>query len=142
MGAGESPKITGDIVYPRDMNAMAPIGTILSWAKTISGVPALNDHWLECDGSVISDAESPMDGQTLPNLNSTNRFLRGNSTSGGTGGVLTHTHTGTSDNTDNDPCTSGLSASIIQQHTHSLGTTSTGSSVPLYYDVVWIMRVK
>jgi hypothetical protein len=79
----------GDVLYATDINnsflAVCPIGTILPWAKSITGVPALPANWIECTGATISDAASPMNGQTVPNLNGGNNFLRGNSTSGGTG---------------------------------------------------------
>ena len=88
-----------------------PVGAILAWAKNLTGVPALPAGFAECDGSVISDGDSPMDGQTLPDLNGS-EFLRGNTTSGGTGGGTTgagsaHTHT-----------TSGTSAAG-SAHTHT-----------------------
>jgi hypothetical protein len=46
------------------------------------------DNILECDGSTISDTDSPINGQILPDLNGTGpnggRFLRG----GGTAGIM------------------------------------------------------
>ena len=69
-----------------------PIGSLMAWAKTITGVPALPSGWVQCDGQVLSDADSPLNGQTMPALNAANVFLRGNSTSGTTGGADTHTH--------------------------------------------------
>lgn len=61
---------------------IVPIGGIISWHKNLSGVPALKDNWVECNGQTISDSESPLDGVTLEDLNGDKRFLRGNSTSG------------------------------------------------------------
>lgn len=59
-----------------------PIGSIIAWHKNLTGVPALPGNWLECNGQVVSDAASPMDGQALPNLNGEARFIRGSATSG------------------------------------------------------------
>jgi len=124
------------------IEALAPIGSVIAWCKTLTGVPALADRFVECNGQVLSDAESPLDGETIPNLNGsgggTKRFLRGHTASGGTGGADTHTHdvqlnydgvvveaAGSGFTGDADPVTSDA-----------------GSSLPSYYEVVWVMRVK
>jgi microcystin-dependent protein len=73
----------------------APIGVIIGWDKTLSGVPTLPSEYVQCDGQVLSDAESPLNGTTIPDLNGNNYFLRGNSTSGSTGGAATVTLTAT-----------------------------------------------
>jgi len=75
--------------FDSTIKAIAPIGGIIAWNKTMTSVPALPINWLECDGSTISNALSPMDGENLPDLNGDNRFLRGNSTSESTGGSET-----------------------------------------------------
>ena len=46
-----------------------PIGTVLPWVKNLAGVPALPVGWLECNGQVVADSQSPLDGETLPDLN-------------------------------------------------------------------------
>jgi hypothetical protein len=69
---------TAKIVQGADL----PVGTILSWHKNLAGVPALPSQYMECNGQQITDSASPMSGQWLPNLNGTNRFLRGSSHSG------------------------------------------------------------
>lgn len=69
---------------------IVPIGSIMAWTNHITGTPALPDGWKLCDGTAISDADSPMNGQTVPNLNSatstfgnaSGRYLRGSTTSG------------------------------------------------------------
>ena len=104
---------------------LTPIGAVVPWLKTLTGCPALPAGWVECDGSVLSDAESPFDGETIPDLNGDNRFLRGNSTSGGTGGSSTY-------NTDTEITMNGSGTRIL---------TSTPKAPP-YYDVVWIIRIK
>jgi|GEM_PF-5316400 len=60
---------------------VVPIGTILSWHKDMSGTPALPEGWIECNGQLIIDSESPYDGTYAPNLTD-NRFLQGSITSG------------------------------------------------------------
>ena len=116
---------------------ICPVGAIVAWAKSFTNVPALVDAFLECNGQVISDADSPMNGQTLPNLNnsggsSTNRFVRGATTSGGTGGTESHNHVFSS---THDAASGGTSV-LANQNTQSSGT------LPSYYAVVWIMRIK
>jgi len=80
-------------------------------------------------------------------LNTGNRFLRGNVTSGGTGGSDTHAHSIATP-------TAGPSATVTAQsgvgttagsgtHTHNTNFQSaTFDTKPLYYDVVWIIRIK
>jgi len=131
-----------------------PIGGIIPWAKSMTGVPSLPSNFKECDGSTINDADSPMNGQAVPNLNGENRFLRGNSTSGGTGGSATHTLTVNEipAHTHTIPRASdyGGSGNQFQQagtYQNTLNTGSTGGGAahnnePQYYNVVWIMRIK
>tara|TARA_Y100000310_G_scaffold337170_1_gene423560 strand:+ start:518 stop:1012 length:495 start_codon:yes stop_codon:yes gene_type:complete len=116
---------------------VCPVGAIVAWAKSFTNVPALPDAFLECNGQAISDADSPMNGQTLPNLNNsggsaTNRFLRGGTTSGGTGGSETHNHT----------FTSTFSAAGSGTDVLSNQNTNSTSTLPSYYAVVWVMRIK
>jgi hypothetical protein len=107
----------------------------VAWAKSFSGTPStLPLGWVECDGTVISDSDSPFNGETLPDLNAGNRFLRGSTTSGALSGSDTHTHGKT---TANDITSSSGGA------TTSFGdATISGSNVPSYYAIVWIMRIK
>lgn len=115
---------------------IVPIGGIIAWFKSFTGVPSLAEQdlsalFLECDGSVIADPDSPLDGQTLPNLNAS-KFLRGGTTSGGTGGADTFT------------------IGVAFQSLGGSGTTGmwqgTGETVvdtvPAFVNVVWIMRIK
>ena len=129
---------------------IVPIGAILPWHKSLSGVPNLPAEFLECNGQVVSDAASPLDGQTLPNLNGAedNRFLRGNSTSGGTGGQTYHEHTsqdtfasagGCSFDTNGDGSVqTGL---LDGASVNAVNVTSTDVWPP-YFDVVWLIRIK
>jgi len=126
-----------------------PIGAIVAWDKSLSGVPALPANFVECNGQTLSDAASPLNGQTIRNLNGVNRFLRGNSTSGATGGGATHVHSfsGVTDIEDGDHDVQSPSGSPVSvaafAHTHAFsGTTGSGSSLPPYMDMVWVMRIK
>jgi len=80
-----------------DLDLMPPIGSVLAWVKSFPNTPALPSGWVECNGQVLDDAESVYNGETIPDLNVADRFLRGNATSGGTGGATTinisHFHT-------------------------------------------------
>lgn len=52
-----------------------PIGTIKSWDKTFPSTPALSSSYVECDGSVISDAGSVYNTYRSRNLNGANVVL-------------------------------------------------------------------
>jgi hypothetical protein len=153
----------GGVLYAADQNdtikacGYVPIGAILPWAKTITGVPALlSTSFVECNGQTLSDAGSLLNGQVIPNLNGAaggaalsdgqkyQRFLRGAATSGGSGGAnqanLAHTH---SANLPNNVLSSGAS------YGNNSGTLNTDSQLSAtqsllnpYYEIVWIMRVK
>ena len=76
---------------------MPPVGAVIAWHKNMIGLTAtLPDGWVECNGQVISDSESALDGQIAPNLNGEPSganspgtsgkyamFLRGGTASGG-----------------------------------------------------------
>lgn len=152
-GTIESTELNTSIRY-----GFAPIGTILPWAKTLTGTPALPTGWAECDGSTISDADSPYNGVAVPNLLSANRFLRGNTTSGGTGGSATQTlitanlpsHTHPIPTRTSSGFTGGtgvLQNGSNSQNSSATTTEGTGSGTafsiePQYYDVVYIIRIK
>ncbi len=114
-----------------------PVGAIMAWHKNFSkNLPTLPLNWMECNGQQIKDTSSPLYGLTLPNLNNSlqpagaNRFLRGNITSGATGGTQTHTHT-----TVNQLVQGAAGITMVQG-------LQTANHEPPYMDVVWIMRVK
>jgi len=150
----------------------APIGTIIPWAKNLAGVPSLPDDFVECNGQTLNDTESPLHGQVIPNLNGfdggTQRLLRGATSSGNTGGRETHQHYspfGWNPDSDYIRCTNRWGSSNVGsgstcEHVSVGGTfpyvfkesfqnyplespkTSPTSTLPSYYEVVWIMRVK
>jgi hypothetical protein len=134
--------ITGTTLVEKESRSIGdvPIGGIVSWAKSLAGVPNLAEGWVECDGSVLVDALSPLNGQTIPDLNGDNRFLRGASTSGGTGGSETHDH----DLNDQGRIrmTNGTDEYCpTSADTGAIPTTFT-STLPTYYEIVWIMRIR
>jgi len=149
--------------YFNALSALVPVGTIFPWAKSIAGVPALPTGWMECDGSVVSNGDSPIDGETLPDLNGgTHRMLRGESTSGGTGGADTHNHqwlenaaAGAGDSTFDSAgsgaafATASYAATGVVLDTNASSEsknnsdtyTANESTLPAHYDVVWIIRI-
>lgn len=138
----------------KDLVRNPPIGTLLPWAKSLTGVPTLPVGWMECDGSVVSDSASPMNGTTLPDMNGDNRFVRGNSTSGGTGGESTHVLTVAElashghtfpihyfDGGGNYAAVANLSKRT-DVSTTTAGSNAAHENKPPYYNVVWIIRIK
>ncbi len=119
------------------------IGGVYAWMKNLPGVPALGSEFAECNGQVLSDPGSPLDGITLPDLNNAQRFLRGATTSGGTGGNDAHTHTLQALDGDHGNFISVTDTSddvsVLVPGSYS---TEAGDSLPSYYEVVWVMRVK
>ena len=109
-----------------------PVGYLLFFygAQTLAdGSPIEQpnpDLWALCDGSVINDPDSPLDGQTLPDLRE--RFLKGSSTTGLTGGQATlnlqHSHGGFTGSIDdrgvNEVARPGDTYSSGQLHNHSI----------------------
>jgi len=158
MTEGIFPKVDGEILYGSEVNTMfgmVPVGAILPWAKTLTGVPALSSNFVQCDGQVLSDADSLLDGQTMPDLNVTQSFLRGSSTSGTTGGADTHelttaelaAHThglqiGTSNSAGSIVYKDGSGPVTKTVNTNSSGSGTAHNNLPTYVEVVYIIRVK
>jgi hypothetical protein len=122
-------------------NGICPIGGIIAWAKTLTGVPNLPFGYVQCDGQTLSDSNSLLNGQVITDLNGNNYFLRGNSTSGGTGGASSVTLTGAqtglsvhshniSDPTHNHAYTHGDTLTRLSGATSTggIGTQTTGSN--------------
>lgn len=138
---GELDNAAGDTLTASNLNDMidevvVPIGAVIDWHKSLTGVPAtLPTGWVECNGQVLSDADSPLNGQTIPNLNnsggsSQNYFTRGGTTSGSTGGAITGDFNIGSSQTN---FTSGI----------TVLTSFTANDVqPPWFQMVKIMRVK
>jgi hypothetical protein len=142
---------------------IVPIGSIIAWTKSMGGVPALPEQFVECNGQVLNDPESALNGQAIPNLNGENRFLRGSVSSGSTGGSTSHNHQWADDyGADGVPGIKVLNAAdnITSASYNSAGSrigfsysqssftldgdywTKNTTALPPYYNIVWIMRVK
>jgi hypothetical protein len=143
---------------------VVPVGSIIAWNKNGGGVPALPAGWVECNGQVLADGESPLNGQTIPNLNAganstyggtTNvgRYLRGATTSGAFQAdflpSLQIEQSGTNQGTGagsvaNNGSTNTYSGWLRNYYLDdSIRWRYTDREVrPLSYTVVWIMRVK
>ncbi len=109
------------------------VSTTKAIQPDITGVPANNitAFWQLMDGTTISDAESPLNGQTVRDSNANQEILRGNDTSGGTSGDETHTH-----NIGGNEESDGTQNSIFNL------TTNAASSLQPALDVVWIIKKK
>lgn len=134
---------------PVVQNMFMPIGAVMPWLKSITGVPALPAGWVECSGQTLSDAGSLLNGQVIPNLNN-GYFLYGAATSGATkteNFSPSHTHTIPLTYNVGAPYHSGTvqvvegNASIASAGTATSGATTSGTAWT-GYAVVWIMRVK
>ncbi len=114
-----------------------PIGGIIPWAKNIPGVPALPANYVECNGQVLNDPQSPLNGQTIPDLNGASgsqRFLRGSTSSGAVGGADTHSHS-IPNHYPNGQWDGDWGDNFGPQ-------TGASSSLPSYYETVMVMRIK
>ena len=87
--ADDSPLDAGEMRNQLNaLNALVPIGVVLPWFKDLLGVPALPANFVECNGQQLDDAESPLDGQFMPDINTgAQRFIRGGLSSGALGGI-------------------------------------------------------
>lgn len=62
-----------------------PLGSIIAWHREFDPnryMPPLPPGWVECNGQVLDDSESPYNGRKIPDLNGESRFLRGHEKSG------------------------------------------------------------
>ena len=114
---------------------------------TVYATPRLSTRWLECNGQTVSDANSPYNGQAVPDMNGTPRFARGGTTSGGTGGSdtknMSHSHTGSGGSGNGQWLDSAAGAGVtthnISQQTSVL---TTQDILPAYMTHVFIIRIK
>ncbi len=170
--------IDGDVISAKSMNEnfdtiysafnnfsaiQPPVGSIVAWHKNMgAGIPSLPDGWVECNGQVLSDSASVLNGQTIPNLNGASAgvnspnlsgkytmFLRGGTTSGVGQDHMFQDHihvVGTSyyNNTGGSSVGVVKSNSLISEY--STGSATNGNfgteTRPVNMSVVWIMRVK
>jgi len=59
------------------IDSVVPIGGIIDFSGSRANTPALSGYFQLCDGSVISDADSPYNGERTENLNGANVILTG-----------------------------------------------------------------
>lgn len=117
-----------------------PIGAVIAWHRDLAGAEvSIPDNWALCSGGVVNDPESPMHGLTMPDLNGGKRFLRGNTASGGTGGSEQHSHFF---NLSGDQELGNGASAIFATFAPDTMATEPGNSLPPYFDVVWIIRIK
>jgi hypothetical protein len=122
--------------FPRD--ALCPLGSVLAWIKDFTGTPSLPVEWVECNGQLITDIRSPFYNASVPTLNgnqdSDKYFLRGSITSGSTGGTVFHRHS---------ICWYGYTyfSGVSSAAVCACGCTDEVSHLPLYYEVVYILRI-
>jgi len=92
--------------FPQDV----PVGAILAWHADMPGTSALPADWMQCDGQMVTDIDSPYFGLLLPDLNGEGRYLRGGLFSG----VMQ----------DDSTAANGLAATAANAgtHTHSMGS--------------------
>ena len=112
--------------------ALVPIGVVLPWFKDIPGVPALGENFVECNGQVLNDAESPLDGQFMPDINTgAQRFIRGGLSSGTLGGI------------DSFATAQADNAGVCTPQTFVTTDFSPGAQpFPPYVTAVFVIRVK
>ncbi len=127
-----------------------PIGGIVDWYKnTIGAGSVLPDGWVECNGQVLSDAESPLNGGTIPDINgsiSAQQNFRRNGTTAST------SPQGNADavvsvpaislSTSQSTFTAGGLSALTAVNISNTGSASQGQILPKYFIVVAIMRVK
>lgn len=130
-----APKLRGRYV------GTVPVGALIYWAKSFTGVQSLVnqgiDWFNECNGQVCTDGRSRLSGQTLPAINTASRFLRGQATSGGTGGSDSqHSHT-------IDLTTGTTSSGIVAPFGASTSTsgTNTADGRPAFYNAVCLICI-
>lgn len=133
-----------------EMYAVLPVGTIIAWYNyTGTYLPA---NWVKCNGGVVSDSDSPINGKAIPNLNGEKRFLRGGSTAGALEAdeLKSHTH---------QVISSWPSGNATEWHVvanwsdpgegptsdmdgPSLTDTGGTETRPINMTVIWIMKIK
>jgi hypothetical protein len=166
--AAVAAEVNANLTYLDEISV--PVGGIIGWHKSFANVPALpaSGKWVECNGQVLADAGSALNGQTIPNLNGAAggadspghtakvaMFLRGGVTSG-TGqqdAFQGHRHlplngtafiTGHNNTLAFGATTAGSAPTTGDPTTDTVnGTPRTANETrPSNMAVVWIMRVK
>jgi hypothetical protein len=137
---------TGELMLNIIQDDRDVVGTIKAWLQDHANMIAnpLTAFWKKCDGTAISDAESPLNGGQVPDLNANvliEKYLRGAATSDdGTDNTAVETalHSHTQDVHGGSGYTSGGLSPPAGQ---GLNTSDAGH-LPPYINVVWIMKIK
>ncbi len=150
---------------PMTLNYDVPVGSIMAWHKNMPQTPGLSDQWVECNGQLVTDGESPYKDAHVPNLNGDATgdplpvdsggttitsminpvFLRGGKMSGvgQLDELKSHKHTYTAPtnpfNVDSGSYTSVIGNATVGQPTSNFGGPETR---PVNMSVVWIMKIK
>jgi hypothetical protein len=127
---------------------IVPVGGVVAWLKSLTGCPPLLPNWVECNGQVLVDGDSPFNGGTIPNLNGAvgaglkGRFLRGNATSGDTetSQNLQHNHSALHQTSSQNSW--ALGSGTLARSSGNTGNSGGSEARPYNYSVVWIMRIK
>lgn len=141
------PNHSGINSHPDHIATSIPVQGVIAWHKNFTGGnTTLPDAWLECNGQIINNPKSPINGQAVPNLNGTQAFLRGNGTSGGTGGTTTHTHSHQDGSATGGPSTTqivtvGEQTAASSTHTHVVPSLNNTNHLPTFFNMNWIMRI-
>ncbi|MCD4813762.1 hypothetical protein K8S19_08740 [bacterium] len=140
--------ITADKIAP---GADIPIGTILAWHKSYLAVtPDLPNQFVECNGQIVDDLESPYHGGIVPDLNGEKRFLRGSNISGTPQAdqLRQHGHTTSAKRrkSSSKDADSGNDKYSIDSDNATVGNV-TGADAgdetrPINMSVVWIIKIK
>jgi len=121
-------------------------------AYAIYSTPELPDNWLECNGQTISDANSPLNGMTLPSLHTAVEDVNGYFLRGVIQGEVTGTTEGSANlSHDHDIKTatnSDAGGTVVRgssfDHLGLLAIQNSGGSEarPVAFAIIWIMRIK
>lgn len=122
---------------------IAPVGSMMPWNKSVLASTTLPDGWVEMNGQTIALKSAFAGGawdngnntMTIPNVNGNNQFVRGNSTSGGTGGRESFSFTHSTN-------TTGANAGNAVDYIDSQLGSGSVSILPPYFDAVWIVRIE
>lgn len=131
---------SGDVGFTGNTSGrgIVPVGAVIGLASNLAGV-SLPTSFLELNGQTISDATSPMNGVTLPNVSNSN-FLMGSTTAGTAGGAATYVlteanmygHTHVIDNSHANTFALGSATVPSSTHTHGIAHTHMHTNRVLY----------
>jgi hypothetical protein len=139
----------GLITAIADGRGLVPVGAVVAFLKSLTNCPALPDAYVECNGQTLSDGDSVFNGVVIPDLNGcccadNFRFLRGNAASGSTCGLdAAPDHQHSLVGAQYTAASYGTDFNALNDLSGSLTYEGGGhDNKPLYYDVVWVLRVK